>query len=264
MNLPAIKLTRLLFAFAIICLPFFLNAQNITVKGKITDASSGKPIESANITTVKNSKNGTISNAEGEFSLSVTQGEKILISFIGFENQSVSANAGFLTIQLNSDSKQLSDVVVTALGIRKEKRIIGYSTQEVKGRDLIKAREPNPINSLVGKVAGLTVGASAELLGNPQVLLRGGNITLYVVDGVPINSDTWNISPDDWEAYYNWRRTGTPVFHTGPGTGNSQRVALRFEYPVSEKSINLGNVNSAIQSQFSGKDDINAKMWIIK
>jgi Starch-binding associating with outer membrane len=67
-----------------------------------------------------------------------------------------------------------------------------------------------------------------------------------------------------WEAYYNWRRTGTPVFHTGPGTGNSQRVALRFEYPVSEKAINLTNVNSAIQSQFNGPDDINAKMWIIK
>lgn len=67
-----------------------------------------------------------------------------------------------------------------------------------------------------------------------------------------------------WEAYYNWRRTGTPQFHTGPGTGNSQRVALRFQYPVSEKSINLTNVNSAIQSQFNGPDDINAKMWIIK
>ena len=67
-----------------------------------------------------------------------------------------------------------------------------------------------------------------------------------------------------WEAYYNWRRTGTPAFHTGPGTGNSERVALRFEYPVSEKSINLENVNSAIQSQYGGTDDINAKMWIIK
>ena len=67
-----------------------------------------------------------------------------------------------------------------------------------------------------------------------------------------------------WEAYYNWRRTGTPTFHTGPGTGNSERVALRFEYPVSEKSINLENVNSAIQSQYGGTDDINAKMWIIK
>ncbi len=67
-----------------------------------------------------------------------------------------------------------------------------------------------------------------------------------------------------WEAYYNWRRTGVPTFHTGPGTGNSERIALRFQYPVSEKSINLTNVNNAIQSQFSGTDDINAKMWIIK
>ncbi len=249
MNLPATKLTRLLIAFAIICLPFFLNAQNITVKGKITDASSGKPIESANITTVKNSKNGTISNAEGEFSLSVTQGEKIMVSFIGFENQSVSANAGFLTIQLNSDSKQLSDVVVTALGIKKEKRIIGYSTQEVKGRDLIKAREPNPINSLVGKVAGLTVGASAELLGNPQVLLRGGNITLYVVDGVPINSDTWNISPDDIESYtvlkgpvasalYGYRgQNGAIIINTKKGTKDKRGYSVEFN---SSAMVNKG------------------------
>ncbi len=67
-----------------------------------------------------------------------------------------------------------------------------------------------------------------------------------------------------WEAYYNWRRTGVPTFHTGPGNGNSNRVALRFQYPSSEKSINTANVNAAIQSQFAGNDDINAKIWIIK
>ncbi len=67
-----------------------------------------------------------------------------------------------------------------------------------------------------------------------------------------------------WEAYYNWRRTGIPAFHTGPGTGNSNRIALRFQYPTSEKSINVSNVNSAIQTQFAGQDDINAKMWIVK
>jgi len=67
-----------------------------------------------------------------------------------------------------------------------------------------------------------------------------------------------------WEAYYNWRRTGIPTFHTGPGNGNSNRIALRFQYPAAEKSINTANVNSAIQSQFAGSDDINAKMWIIK
>ncbi len=67
-----------------------------------------------------------------------------------------------------------------------------------------------------------------------------------------------------WEAYYNWRRTGIPTFHTGPGNGNSNRIALRFEYPSAEKANNTTNVNAAIQSQFGGQDNINAKMWIIK
>lgn len=67
-----------------------------------------------------------------------------------------------------------------------------------------------------------------------------------------------------WEAYYNWRRTGVPTFLVGPGSGNSERVALRFQYPTSEKSVNSANVNAAIQSQFGGNDDINEKMWIIK
>ena len=67
-----------------------------------------------------------------------------------------------------------------------------------------------------------------------------------------------------WEAYYNWRRTGVPTFHTGPGNGNSNRIALRFQYPNSEKSVNATHVNAAIQSQYTGLDDINAKMWIIK
>lgn len=66
------------------------------------------------------------------------------------------------------------------------------------------------------------------------------------------------------EGYYNWRRTGIPTFNVGSGTGNSQRVALRFQYPSSERAVNKTNVEAAITSQFSGTDDINAKMWIIK
>lgn len=67
-----------------------------------------------------------------------------------------------------------------------------------------------------------------------------------------------------WEAYYNWRRTNVPTFLTGPGSGNSERVALRFQYPTSEKSVNGANVDVAISRQFAGNDDINEKMWIIK
>jgi hypothetical protein len=79
--------------------------------------------------------------------------------------------------------------------------MVSYSTQEIKGNELVKAREPNAVNGLVGKIAGLTVGPSAEMPGRPELLLRGSRIDLYVIDGVPINSDTWNLSPDDIESY---------------------------------------------------------------
>ena len=124
------KLFRLLIAFAMMGLPFLLNAQNITVKGKVVDAVTGTPIENANITS-KKLKNGVISKADGSFEISVPKGEKLSISFIGFESQQVAVAAGAVTVSLVADSKQLSDVVVTALGVKKDKQIIGYSTQEV-------------------------------------------------------------------------------------------------------------------------------------
>ena len=95
----------------------------------------------------------------------------------------------------------LNEVVVTALGIKKDVRTTGSSIQTVDATTLIKAREPNPINSLVGKVAGLTIGPSAELLRRPTIALRGNTDVLFVVDGIPINSDTWNISNDDIDTY---------------------------------------------------------------
>jgi len=199
MKQNTLKLTKLLFAFAIMCLPHFLNAQNITVKGKVTDAN-GTPVESANIA-AKGSKKSAISRADGSFEISAPKGEKLTISFIGSQDQQVIASDDFLTIQMVAESKEMSTVVVTALGIKKDKRTLGYSIQEVKGNDLIKARDPNAINGLVGKVAGLSIGQSAEILGRPQILLRGNSLSFFVVDGVPINSDTWNISPDDIESY---------------------------------------------------------------
>lgn len=117
-----------------------------------------------------------------------------------------SAKAQIDSVSRTGDSAVLDKVVVTALGISKDKKEIGYATQKIKGADLIKAREPNAINSLAGKVAGLTIGASAELFGAPAVILRGSDIrrgqsVLYVVDGVPVNSDVWNLNPDDIESY---------------------------------------------------------------
>jgi outer membrane receptor protein involved in Fe transport len=101
-----------------------------------------------------------------------------------------------------ADTGRVEEVVVTALGIKKEKKKLGFAVSEVQGATLVKARETNVIDNLVGKVAGLTIGQSAELLGNPQIVLRGsdlrrGQSVLFVVDGIPINSDAYNLSPDD-------------------------------------------------------------------
>jgi TonB-dependent SusC/RagA subfamily outer membrane receptor len=109
----------------------------------------------------------------------------------------------------------------------------------VNGNELLKAREPNAINTLAGKVAGLTVGASPELLGAPNLNLRGSN-PIFVVDGVPVNSDTWNISADDIETFtvlkgpaaaalYGFRsKDGVIMITTKKGTKDKRGVSIEF------------------------------------
>ncbi len=175
-------------------------AQSIFARGRVTDAVTQKPVEGVSIT-LKNATGGTITNANGEFSINTSAKTQLVIAIIGYGQKTINVSSDFLSIEIVPDAKQLEDVVVTALGVKKEFKKLGSSVQEVKGEDLVKARDANPITGLTGKVAGLSVGPSAELLRKPTVLLRGNEISLYVVDGIPISSDTWNISPDDIETY---------------------------------------------------------------
>ena len=176
-----------------------INAQTVQLHGKIIDSSTQQPVMSA---TVSSGKQTTLSDAQGNFTINADKGQNLTASFVGYASQTMAVNDdGFITITLSSSSQQLTDVVVTALGVKKEVKRVGYAVQQVNGEDLNKARDQNPITGLQGKIAGLSVGPSAELLRKPTVLLRGNEITLYVVDGVPISSDTWNISPDDIETY---------------------------------------------------------------
>ena len=171
-----------------------------TVSGQVTAGEDSSPLPGVNIL-VKGTTEGTISDAGGKYSISVPSLESVLVfSFVGYETQEVSLSGRTsINVALASDARQLSEVVVTALGIEKDKSKLGYAVQDVKGADLIKARDPNPVNNLAGKIAGLTVAGSPELLGKPTLYLRGKD-PLFVVDGVPIQSDTWNISPDDIES----------------------------------------------------------------
>jgi TonB-dependent SusC/RagA subfamily outer membrane receptor len=196
--------TFLKLAFSLISMmtAFGVNAQERTVSGKVVSGEDQQPFPGVNIV-VKGTANGAVTDVNGTYKINLGAADDVLVfSFVGFISQEVSlAGRTVLDVTLATDSKQLEEVVVTALGIKKELRTLGYTTQEVKGEDLIKAREPNPLNSLTGKIAGLTVGPSAELLGRPSLVLRGRADLLFVVDGVPVNSDTWNISADDIETY---------------------------------------------------------------
>lgn len=178
-----------------------LLAQRI-IKGKVISGEDQSGLPGVNIL-VKGSTIGTISDADGNYSLTVNSENDILVfSFVGFisQEQTVGSRTA-IDVTLASDARQLSEVVVTALGVEKDVAKLTYSQQKVVGTELIKAREPNALNSLVGRVAGLTVGSSSEMLGRPQLVLRGETNVLLVVDGVPVVSDTWNISPDDIESY---------------------------------------------------------------
>jgi TonB-linked SusC/RagA family outer membrane protein len=175
-------------------------AQDRLLEGRVIAADDQQPLPGASVL-VKGTTRGTTTDAQGTFRLSVSNNATVVISGIGYAPQEIAVGSQtYLDVTLQLDVQQLSEVVVTALGIAKEKRDLTYASQGVKGSDLIRAREPNPINALTGKVAGLSIGASAELLRAPQVLLRGGR-PLFVVDGVPILSDTYNVNPDDIESF---------------------------------------------------------------
>lgn len=201
-RLPFFQPPRYVVAFLFLVFVSASARAQINVSGTVISADDQQPLPGVSIV-VKGSSAGTTSTADGTYKLTVPGGSATLtFSFIGFETQDVAVgNRSVVNVTLRASARELSEVVVTALGIRKDVRNTGVAIQTVDGAQLVKAREPNPINSLTGKVAGLTVGASSELLGAPSVVLRGNTGVLYVVDGIPINSDTWNISADDIDTY---------------------------------------------------------------
>lgn len=237
-----LNLKWVLTPLMLLCLSIASIAQNIQVKGKVVDADTKKVLEAATVV-VKNQSQATSSDANGVFNLkNVKANSTIVVSYIGYSPKTVTISGSNenLVIELTKLDENLNELVVTALGIKKEKRKLGYSTQDVKGAELVKAREINPINNLVGKVAGLTVGINQEMLRTPNLVLRGGRVNLIVVDGVPINSDTWNISPDDIESYnvlkgpvasalYGYRgQNGAIIINTKKGTKDKRGFSVEF------------------------------------
>ncbi|MFN7584604.1 MAG: SusC/RagA family TonB-linked outer membrane protein [Bacteroidota bacterium] len=165
------------------------------VKGKVVSGEGNLPLAGA-IITVKNSKKSVTSDAKGEFSIQANNGDVLEVRSLGYNTAEQKFSGGSISFTLTALSNELNEVVVTALGIKKEKKKLGYAIQEVKGEDLTVARETNVVNQLSGKVAGVTVIASPSGVGgSSRVTIRGErsldlnkNQPLFVVDGVPISN----------------------------------------------------------------------------
>jgi TonB-linked SusC/RagA family outer membrane protein len=180
-------------ACTLLCLAFQSKAQTLTVSGKIIDAVSSKAIEGA---TIDNGSQKVLSAANGSYTIKAEKGAKITVTYVGYQTYTVSVNGASLDIKLVASTDNLEDVVVTALGVKKEKKKLGYASQELKGDNLTVARESNIASQLAGKVAGVTVvGGNSGIGGSARVTIRGErsvdlnkNQPLYVIDGVPISN----------------------------------------------------------------------------
>ena len=164
-----------------------------TVRGTVLD-EMGEPVPGANVV-IKGTSNGTITNLDGAFSLSAKDNDVLVISFIGYKNVEVSlAGKRDLRITLEPEAEQLNEVVVTALGIKREKKALGYAMQEVKTDNMKENKSLSVANMLQGKVAGVQISQSGSGMGgSTRIVMRGlnslsgNNQPLWVVDGVPIN-----------------------------------------------------------------------------
>ncbi len=196
----------------------------ITVKGVVTDAT-GEPLAGATVSE-KGTTNGTMTGVDGDFTLSVASNGTLTVTYVGFHSKEVEVNGQTtFKVSLIEDSKVLDEVVVTALGIKRDRKSLGYAMQEVKGDNLTETRDANVANSLAGKIAGVQIKQSGTGVGgSTRIVIRGNNSIagnnqpLVVVDGVPIDNfssktdDYWgnsladkgsgisDISPDDIES----------------------------------------------------------------
>lgn len=186
------------------------NAQNMTVNGSVKDAN-GEPVIGATIMVKGDNTKGTVTDIDGNFTLQgVKKGSVVRVSSLGLVSQDVTLNGPSVNVTLQDDSKVIDEVVVTALGIKRERKALGYAIQDMKGDAIIDAHENNVANALTGKIAGVQITRSSNGPGgSSKIQLRGNNsITglnqpLIVVDGTPMdnftgadNNDFWNPTAD--------------------------------------------------------------------
>lgn len=261
-----------------------------TVTGRVTSGDDGSPLPGVSVI-VKGSTIGTTSDAAGRYTINVPDENSVLVvSFIGFATQEVTVGSQTtIDITLQEDATQLSEVVVTALGVPREAKTLVYATQSVKASELTELRDPNNVlNSLQGKVANVQVnqgsggpgsGARIVLRGNRSI--QGSNNALIVIDGVPINNSTRsipgsdfggiqssdgasNVNPDDIESitvlrgpsaaalYGSQAGNGVLVISTKKGTKDNKVTVTLNSGVTAEKAFQLPEVQNTYGQGIDG------------
>ncbi len=176
-------------------------AQGVTLSGKVTDSKTGEALPGANIY-IEQLQKGASTQPDGVYSITdIPSGTyTVTASYIGFQKLTVSVTVGTENITKNFALKQdmlgLDEVVVTAFGIKRKQRSLGYSVQDVKGDEVDKSKEPNLVNALEGKIAGVEInsssgqpGAASRIVIRGNSSLLGNNQPLFIIDGVPISNE---------------------------------------------------------------------------
>ncbi|HKK12779.1 MAG TPA: TonB-dependent receptor plug domain-containing protein, partial [Flavobacteriaceae bacterium] len=168
-------------------------AQEKEITGTVTD-NTGVPLPGVNVL-IKGTSNGTQTYFDGNYAIRTSMGQTLVFSFVGMATvEETVGSSDTIDVQMVEDLVNLNEVVVTSLGITREKKSLGYAVTELKSEDINTVKDFNVANSLVGKVAGLTINTSGGLGASSRIVIRGNNsITgknqaLVVVDGIPINS----------------------------------------------------------------------------
>jgi TonB-dependent SusC/RagA subfamily outer membrane receptor len=190
------KLT-LLFCWCLLFASQWSFAQTRSVTGRVTDAG-GQPVPYASIS-VKGAKRGVSANENGDFSiaLAATGKNTLIVSAVGYEDQIVEVgSANTLAIQLKSGTA-MSEVIVTAFGVKQQKKALGYAATEISNKELLESRQPNLVNALQGRVAGVQVNSTGGGPGQgARIVIRGpksalgSNQPLFVIDGVIVDNST--------------------------------------------------------------------------
>lgn len=239
-------------------------AQSITVKGTITDTNN-EPVIGATIVVQNNASHGTVTDIDGNYSLDNVPSNAILqFSFVGMVTQSVQVN-GRLTIDITmeSDAALLDEVVITALGMTRDAKALGYAMTELKGDELVKSNIVNPVNALQGKVAGVQINmgaagpqSSQRILIRGNTSMSGNNQPIFVIDGIIIDNevtktgdkfdrdfgnDLKNLNSDDFEtvsvlkgaaatALYGSRASNGVILITTKKGKKSQGLGISFSH----------------------------------